>query len=230
MTDSTGLWWALLAGVVAVALLAYVRLLLDRNRPVDAGEGSALPPARYATFGLANALTTGRGLLLAVLAGLFAVPNPGWLPALLYGSVVLLDVLDGPVARARDRTSVLGTRLDTAVDAAGLLVAGGLGVALGTLPVWFLAVGAARYCYVAGLWWRRRRGLHVGTLPPSRVRRPLAALQMVVTAAALAPVVGPPVTTLVATVAMTPFVVGFSLDYRAVTSRDVKQSAAQRPV
>ena len=59
---------------------------------------------------------------------------------MLYGSVVVLDALDGVVARARGRTSALGIRLDTAVDAAGLLLAGGLAVALGTLPVWFLAV------------------------------------------------------------------------------------------
>lgn len=229
--SATAFEWTAVSGIVALATLGYVRALLDHNRPTtDATPAGEHRRAGYSTFGLANALTTGRGLLLAVLAGLFVVPDSGWLPAVLYGSVVVLDVADGAVARARGRTTVLGTRLDTAVDAAGLLLAGALGVVLGTLPVWYLAVGVARYCYVGGLWWRRRRDRPIGSLPPSRVRRPLAALQMVVTAVALVPTLGPPVTTALATVAMVPFLAGFYRDYRAVTSPNVKPPAAERVV
>ena len=178
----------------------------------------------YPTLGLANGITLGRGWLYAGVAG-FLLVTPAvdslwrWLPALWYGGGVALDWLDGVVARRTGRLTVLGERLDLAVDTMGFLVAPLVAVAWGALPVWYLAVSAARYCYRLGCWLHQRRGGTVGPLPESRLRRPLAGLQMVVITLALLPVVPPTIAWPAATLAMLPSIAVFCRDYLAVTGR-----------
>ncbi len=217
-------WWSTAdatrwAGPV-VAVLGYELWLVWRGLAAErAGEGQ---PAR-ARLGAGDALTVGRGVLVALLAGFLLVPPPSGglarLPGALYALSVLLDFLDGQLARRSGDATDLGETLDLEFDALGLLVAPLLAVRYGQLPVPYLAVGAARYVFAGGLWVRRRRDRPVRPLPPSRARRVLAAAQMVVVSAALLFVVRPPLSTLVATVAMVPFLVGFLRDWLAVTGR-----------
>jgi CDP-diacylglycerol--glycerol-3-phosphate 3-phosphatidyltransferase len=103
-----------------------------------------------------------------------------------------------------------------AFDTMGFLVAPLVAVVWGQLPVWYLSLSAARYVYRAACWARRYRGLPVADLPESRVRRPLAGLQMAFIAAALAPATSP---ALVATIAPVPLVASlavFCRDYLVV--------------
>ncbi|MFC7155709.1 CDP-alcohol phosphatidyltransferase family protein [Halomarina halobia] len=217
----TGLRWLVGAGALLGAEAALLWRALGDNR-TSAG-GPLLP-----TLGLANALTLVRGLALSGVAGFLLLPPPSgalaWIPGLLYGTAVLLDQLDGRVARGRGRTTLLGVRLDTAFDTVGLLVAPVLAVRYGQLPVWYLAVSAARYVFLAGLFLRRRRGRPIAPLPERPVRRVLAGVQMAVVSLALLPVLGPPTTTVLATAAMLPFLAQFARDWSAVTSPEATGS------
>lgn len=188
---------------------------------VDDGVGAGIGAG--GGIGVANAVTLGRGALFAAVAGLLLTgPLPGpwrWAPALLYGAGAGLDAADGAVARELGRRTVLGARLDLAFDTLGFLVAPLVGVAWGRLPAFYLAISAARYLFKLGLWSRRRRGLPVFDLPASRLRRPLAGLQMGFIAVALAPVVPVGTVAAAAAVVVTPSLAVFGRDYLAVTGR-----------
>jgi CDP-diacylglycerol--glycerol-3-phosphate 3-phosphatidyltransferase len=215
----TGVLWLAGSTPVLAYQLWFLRRTLDRNRPPDAA-GRSLAP----TLGLANGVTLGRGWLYAGLAGFLLVVPPvdsawRWLPLLCYGGGAALDFVDGAVARTVGRRSELGRKLDMAFDTVGFVVAPLVGVAWGRLPVWYLALSAARYLFKAGRGWRRYRGRPVYDLPPSRVRRPLAALQMAFITLALLPVVPPAVVASLAAVVVTPSLLVFVRDYLAVSGR-----------
>ncbi|MFC6989401.1 CDP-alcohol phosphatidyltransferase family protein [Haloplanus sp. GCM10025708] len=132
---------------------------------------------------------------------------------------VALDAVDGATARTAGRRTELGERLDLAFDTLGFLVAPLVGVAWGRLPVWYLSISAARYLYRGGLAWRERRGRPVFDLSPSRVRRPLAALQMAFITAALLPLLPVRVVHPAAAVVAVPSLAVFARDYLTVTGR-----------
>ena len=215
--------WVPPAAVVVAWECVFLARRTALNRPPgavgDAAGGTAgdrVAPG----LGAANLLTLGRGLLFAAVAGfLFTEPLAGawvWAPALLYGTGAALDAVDGAVARGPGRRTVLGEQLDMGVDTLGFLVAPLVGVAWGRLPVWYLALSAARYLFKLGLWRRRRHGRSVFDLPESRVRRPLAGLQMAFIAVALAPVLPPGDVAVLAGVVVTPSLAVFVRDYLVV--------------
>lgn len=216
-TTTHGGQWLLVAGAVAAGELHVLRQRLARNR-----DGAAAPPRP--TLGVANLLTVARGLLLAAVAGFLPLARPMefglWVPAGLYAAAVVLDYADGFVARRRDEMTELGASLDETFDTVGLFVAPLLAVSYAQLPVWYLAIPLAKPVYLLSLRLRTRvTGRQPGALPRSRVRRPLATLQMSVAAAALSPLLVPPATTAVATAAMVPFLAVFARDWLAVTGR-----------
>jgi CDP-diacylglycerol--glycerol-3-phosphate 3-phosphatidyltransferase len=176
-------------GPAAGLSLGYVLALLVRNRgdnrPVEGGPVAA-------TLGAPNAVTVARGVLLAWVAGFAALPSwstgpLAWAPALWYGTAASLDAVDGALARRYDRETGLGARLDIEYDAFGLLAGSLAGAVGGAIPWPYVAVGVARYAFVAGLALRRRLGLPVFELPERTSRRVLAGAQMAFVAAALAP-------------------------------------------
>ncbi len=125
-------------------------------------------------------MTIGRGMGLAVLAGFIMGPAPttSWIPALIYTLASALDFFDGLVARVTDRTTALGEMLDIEFDSLGLLIVVCLGIWYQKLPPWYLVLGLSRYLFLAGLAWRRRRGLPLHTLTPSLYRRLIAGTQV----------------------------------------------------
>jgi CDP-diacylglycerol--glycerol-3-phosphate 3-phosphatidyltransferase len=205
--------WAVPAGAVAAFELWFLRRHLGANHAE--GHETRL----YGTLGLANGLTLLRGGAFAAVAGFAAVAPSSelaWLPAVLYGGGCAVDWLDGFTARRAGRTTVLGARLDMAFDTLGFLVAPVVGVLWGQLPVWYLSLSLARYLFRAGRGLRRRRGKPVFDLPPSRVRRPLAGVQMVFITLALAPVLSAGTVRLLAAVVLVPSLAVFARDYLAV--------------
>ncbi|MEF8856454.1 MAG: CDP-alcohol phosphatidyltransferase family protein [Haloplanus sp.] len=199
--------WVLVAGAVLVYEVGFLAYHLD-----DGTTALALP----------NLVTLSRGGLYAATAGFLLVPPvPAvrWAPAVCYGAGVALDFADGLLARRLGRTTDLGAKLDLAFDTLGFLVAPLVGVVWGRLPVAYLSLSAARYVYRAGIGWRKRRERPVGDLPESRLRRPLAALQMGVIAVALAPSLPVSVVHPLALVAVAPSLAVFARDYLAVTGR-----------
>jgi phosphatidylglycerophosphate synthase len=112
------------------------------------GRGFFTPSGR---FGLANGLTALRLCLLLVL-----VAPPGSLPPLSALAIVsvalLLDGLDGWLARQRDDASAFGAHFDMETDALLVLVlAVRLWLGEGSGP-WVLWSGVLRYLYVLWLW------------------------------------------------------------------------------
>ncbi len=204
---------AAIAGVCWAGQLWYLGRLLDAER---AGERPWLP-------GPADVVTLLRGALYAAVAGFVVVrpaPPLAWVPALLYGTATLLDYVDGTVARTVGTETEVGGRLDVALDAFGTVVAPLVAVAWGQLPVWYLSLSAARYVYVGGLVWRRRRGRPLFEAPDGNLSRYLGAAQMVFITAALVPATPAVLVEVVALPLLAASLASFARDFLAATGRE----------
>lgn len=205
--------WTVPTAAIAAIELAYLYRHLDHNHP------SGVSEPVWDSLGVANYLTLARGGLFAALAG-FALLEPtrsiAWLPALLYGAGSALDGVDGMLARARERATVLGAKLDMAFDSLGFVVAPVVAVVWGRLPVWYLSLSVARYLFLAGKAWRKRLGKPVFDLPESWVRQPLAGLQMAFITLALAPILPAETVHTLAIVVLPPSLLVFLRDYLVV--------------
>nr|WP_076469349.1 CDP-alcohol phosphatidyltransferase family protein [Micromonospora avicenniae] len=146
-------------------------------------------------LGPADRVTLSRSVLVGAVTALVADtigrPAPVGLLATLTAVALLLDAVDGRVARRTGTASALGARFDMEVDSFLLLV---LSVHVAPYAgLWVLAVGGMRYAFVAAGWalpWLR------GTLPPRHWRKVVAATQgVVLTAAGVLP--GRPATLLI---------------------------------
>lgn len=144
--------------------------------------GEHLGPADWVTLARA-ALTAG---VAALVADSFAVPVPATLLVSLAALALVLDAVDGQVARRTGTTSTLGEHLDAEVDAFLILV---LSVYVaGFAGAWVLAIGAARYAFLAAgflLPWLR------APLPPRYWRKVVCATQGIVLTIAAAQVLPP---------------------------------------
>lgn len=208
--------WALLAA----PLLLYGLWVLWRGLPLNhrEGETDVLP-----TLGFGNALTLYRGLALALISGFLFLPWPtewmAWLPMLLYTSAIIVDYLDGFVARVTHHTTALGAQLDMEFDGLGMLLITLLAVSYGQLPLWYLPLGLARYIFLLGLWWRRHRGQPLHEMPPSVHRRIFAGFQMGFMSAVLWPIVPPAGATIAGTLFATATAVSFLRDWLVVSGQ-----------
>jgi phosphatidylglycerophosphate synthase len=166
----------------------------------------------FATFGPANQITLLRAGLMAILAGLIGEAGGAALGGLAFVLALVaasLDAVDGRVARATGMASAFGARFDMEIDAALLLVLAALAWQLDRAGAWVLASGLMRYAFVAagaGLAWLRR------PLPPSFRRKLVCAVQTGVLVAVLAPVLAPPVTSVLAAVALAALCYSFAAD------------------
>lgn len=206
-------YWLLGAAPANLYLLWTFRRHLPANHPH--GQQHQL----YRDLGLPNLVTYWRGFLVACTAGFLLTPRPAgslwllWLPAILFALGILPDFIDGVLARLSGRSSQLGEHLDVAVDSLAVLTGTFLVVRWGQVPVWYLAVGLARYAYLAGLWLRQRLDKPVYPLPPSLTRRALAGTQMGLLMVLLWPLFGPPDTYIAAILFAVPFLIAFIRDW-----------------
>ncbi|WP_416971169.1 CDP-alcohol phosphatidyltransferase family protein [Streptomyces sp. 4F14] len=128
------------------------------------------------TFGPANRVTLGRAILVggvtALVADSFESAPPVTLLVGLTAVALILDGVDGKVARRTNTSTPLGARFDMEVDAFLILV---LSVYVSTqLGPWVLLMGAMRYVFVAAayVWpWLN------SALPHSMARKTVAATQ-----------------------------------------------------
>jgi phosphatidylglycerophosphate synthase len=171
--------------VYAVALRALLTAALRRA-------GARAPgPADLVT--LARAVLTGGVTALVVDHG----AGQDTAIAALATVALVLDAVDGRVARRTGTASAHGARFDMEVDAFLILVLS-LHVAA-RLGAWVTLIGAMRYVFAAAgrvMPWLR------GPLPPSTARKTVAAVQGIVLAAAGAGVVGRPVAQVLVAVAL----------------------------
>jgi phosphatidylglycerophosphate synthase len=161
-----------------------------------AGLGAALAVAMrrwgVRSLGPADRVTLARaaltGCVTAIVADAFRTPAaPITLLVAVAAAALVLDGVDGHVARRTGTASPLGARFDMEVDAFLILV---LSVFVaGSLGAWVLAIGAMRYGFAAAS--RPLRWL-AAPLPPSMARKTIAALQGVALTVAAAGVLPRP--------------------------------------
>lgn len=164
-----------------------------------------------ARLGPANAVTLARAVLVGGVAALAAeslgraVPV-GVVVALTVVALVL-DGVDGPVARRTGTQSSLGARFDMEVDAFLILVLSVLLVR--PVGVWVLAIGAMRYAFVGA---GRFLPWLTADLPPRFSRKVVAAVQGIALVTAVAGVLPPPVTVAVLAAALAGLIWSFGRD------------------
>jgi phosphatidylglycerophosphate synthase len=136
----------------------------------------ALHRTRPRSFGPANRVTLGRATLVGGVTALVADSYQDSPPVTLFVGLtavaLILDGVDGKVARATGTSTPLGARFDMEVDAFLILVLS-VYVSMSQGP-WVLLIGAMRYGFVgaARVWnWLN------APLPPSMARKTVAALQ-----------------------------------------------------
>jgi len=140
------------------------------------GLGLGLRAAGQHTLGAANRVTLVRAVLVGSITALLADPavRPGEVALLvaLSSGALVLDALDGWVARRTGSASPLGARFDMETDAYLILV---LSVYVSvTVGGWVLAIGLARYAFwIAG----RLVPWMAAPLPSRYWRKPVTAIQ-----------------------------------------------------
>lgn len=194
------------SGYVVQSLAVFAGLLLallpflPQHRPLE-------------RFGPANGVTLLRAGIAALTAGLIGRPElpPGlaWTLATLAGITLLLDGVDGWLARRGGWQSPFGARFDMEVDAFFILVLAALVYQADKAGGWVLLSGALRYGFVALgylLPWLRQ------PLPPRRRRQTVCVIQTAVLALCLIPSLAPPWTTLLAASALGLLTLSFAVD------------------
>ncbi len=144
--------------------------------------------AGAAALGPADRVTLARATLVGAVAALtadsFERDAPVGALVALASVALLLDAVDGAVARRTGTASALGARFDMEVDAFLLLVLSVYAAGpAGPVGPWVLVIGAMRYAFVAAgrvAPWLR------GRLPPRFWRKVVAATQGIVLAVAAA--------------------------------------------
>jgi phosphatidylglycerophosphate synthase len=190
----------------------------------------ALHRSELSSFGPANRVTLGRATLVggvtALVADSFSGSPPVTLLVALTAVALLLDGVDGKVARRTGTASALGARFDMEVDAFLILV---LSVYVSMLlGPWVLLIGGMRYGFVAAarLWpWLN------APLPPSTARKAVAALQGVLLLLAGAGLLPHAVNTAVVLAALGLLVWSFGRDVRWLwrRSRTVRAAMPREP-
>ncbi len=164
--------------VVGIACGVVVSAALVRGLARSGSD--VLGPADQVTFVRATLV----GGIAALTAASFTTTTPVTALVPLVVVALVLDAVDGWVARHTQSVSALGARFDMEVDAFLILVLS-VYVARSTGLLWVLAIGTARYAFVAAGWllpWLR------GSLPPRYWCKVVAATQGITLAFATAAV------------------------------------------
>lgn len=205
------------AATVAVAAAAQPALPAALSLVGYAGfaTGLLICAARAGTligFGAANTVTCFRAGLAALLFGTIAAPGlilDVWWPFVLATVALLLDGVDGRIARARGAASRFGALFDQETDAALILILTALLAGSGKIGSWILAAGLLRYALLlAGRVWPRL----AAPLPKSRRRSAICALTGAALAVCLAPAVDATLGHAIAAAALSALTLSFAAD------------------
>jgi phosphatidylglycerophosphate synthase len=179
----------------------------------------------YASFGAANQLTTVRaalGVLLASLCGETVSATLTAAAAALGLFVLMLDGVDGWLARRTKMASRFGGRFDVEVDALLIQTLAILVWQLGKAGPWVMLSGLLRYAFVAAGWLLPWMGQ---PLTPTSRARIICVVQTAALGVVLVPVVKPPVSSLIAALGLTALGYSFLVD----TMRLWRQSSEKKP-
>lgn len=163
-------------------------------------------------FGAANGVTLARAALAALLVGFVgepATPASVWSAIGLALTVLLLDGVDGKLARQNGTANAFGARFDMETDAAFILVLSVLAWRFDKAGAWILAGGLMRYGFVlAGFAFAIMRR----PLPASRRRQTVCVVQVVSLLVCLAPFVAAPLSGLVVLAGLVALAASFGID------------------
>ena len=183
------------------------------------------------SLGWPNRVTLLRGLLVAWLAVWIAFPS--WLSAGAWTVVavtlasLLLDGVDGYLARRLDQSSSFGARFDMEVDAALILLLCVLIAQAGIAGPWVLLIGLMRYAFVLAMILFPSLNQ---TLPDSFRRKVICVWQVASLIAAFVPVLPPLLINSVLALALALLVISFSLDIRWLYRQRPVNSLTNRSV
>ncbi len=167
-------------------------------------------------FGLANTVTAVRAALVSIIAAAVFCPgaaqsiaNVPWIFVALVLVALVLDGVDGFVARREAQVSALGARFDMEVDALLILCLSTAAYLLGKAGAWVLLIGLMRYAFLL---------LHYpvprlsGALPPSLRRKFVCVVQVAVLCLILVPDIVQPVSSWLAAIALLLLCHSFAVD------------------
>ena len=166
----------------------------------------------FERFGAANLVTTARAVVVALVAGLIgepAVPLVATTALLLSLIATMMDGVDGWMARRTSMGRVFGARFDMEIDALLILALALLAWRHGKAGVWVVGSGLLRYAFVTAGWllpWLER------PLFSSVRRQTICVIQVAGLILAMAPAVTPPLSGLVAAVALVTLSYSFLVD------------------
>ena len=166
----------------------------------------------FTRFGPANQVTMTRAMIVALVAAILLEPHTAvsaWWVVWATSLMAILDGLDGWLARRTGMASDFGARFDMETDALLILVLSVLVWQYDKAGAWVMLCGAMRYAFVAAGWvlpWM------AGPLQPTLRGKTVAVSQLVGLSVALAPVVVPPASTMVAVVTLLALVWSFAID------------------
>jgi len=197
------IWWvhsyALFWASLSAAVLGYELWVLWNGLHENHRHGEQV---LLSDLGAGNIASLARGALIGLLYGFLFLPRPSgwlaWIPGILYTLAVLIDFLDGYLARITNHVTRLGEIMDMHLDGLGVLVSTLLIVPYNPVPWWYVFIGLARYFFLAGTWLWNRSGKPLYEMPSSNRRRGLAGLQMGFIFVMLWPLFSPPGTHLIA--------------------------------
>lgn len=204
-------WWllGLTASYVLVGLMVALvgaRVLLRTLPPDVRGPG----------VGWANRITLARSALAVPVLTLAIWPNPpdsrtAWWIIGVSTAIMLLDGLDGRVARRTGTESAFGARFDMELDAALIMALAVLVWRDGRVGTWVLLMGLMRYAFVAASWiWPAL----AAELPPSMRRKVVCVVQGIVLLVALGPIIPRPLATGAAALGLVALTYSFAVDVR----------------
>ena len=225
---------SVIAGVVLVLLLGGhwpaqgAAVLVGSVVPVTAALSIMRRRPRVSTGAdrvtLFRAVLAGTCASVVVLALADVVPPRSWPLFALAVPAVLLDAVDGWVARRSGTASPTGGKLDMETDAILLMI---LSIPLAwSVGPWVLAIGAMRYLFLIAAWWRPALAQ---PLAFSQFRRVVAGTQGVVLVGAVCPVVSTQIAAITAGIALLLLVISFGKDVLTLELEDGSQSGVAQP-
>ncbi|MFN4157793.1 MAG: CDP-alcohol phosphatidyltransferase family protein [Gemmobacter sp.] len=187
----------------------------------------ALPGAHpHAGLGPANAVTLLRAALAALLVAPILMPGGlagrdalAWGLTLATAGALVLDGLDGWLARRSGLASPFGARFDMEVDAGLAALLSVLALASGKAGAWVLLLGFMRYGFVAAamVWpWL------LAPLPGRHGRKTVCVIQIATLTALMAPPVVPPLSGWAVGLALALLVWSFAVDVLWLRARRVR--------
>ncbi len=183
--------------------------------------------ARLTRLGWANRMTLLRAMLVILPAAALLQPDlfieAAWTIALIALLALLLDGLDGRLARTLGEETDFGARFDMEVDAALILVLCLGLVVSGTVGVWVMAIGLMRYAFLVAM---KIRPWLAEPLPDSIRRQSICVWQVASLVLVTAPLFEPAVNATILASALIALVYSFVTDLAWLYRRQESNSTA----